>query len=98
MTSMAVEIREFMTFLTGLVGGLLILGVTAVVVLSFAFGPPSCHANGSKMGIKVEWSFWTGCMIEVRGTWLPWSEVVPIERDGKIVFEPKPSIRLQSAK
>ena len=57
-------------------------------------GGKSCHAQGDKMQIEVEYSGWTGCMIKVKGTWLPWTEVVPVERDGKIVFEPKPVVRI----
>jgi hypothetical protein len=54
----------------------------------------SCYAYGEKMGIEVEHTFFTGCMIHVSGTWLPWTEVVPVLRDGKVAFEPKPMLRL----
>jgi hypothetical protein len=47
------------------------------------------------MKLNVEWTLLTGCMIDVRGQFLPWSEVVSVERNGKIVFEPKPQIRWQ---
>jgi hypothetical protein len=46
------------------------------------------------MQIETEWSMWTGCMNRVHGQWLPWHEVVPVERNGRIVFEPKPYVRL----
>jgi hypothetical protein len=52
--------------------------------------PPTCRSKGAKMEITVDWGFWTGCMVNLRGQWLPWSEVVPVERGGKIVFVPKP--------
>jgi hypothetical protein len=69
-----------------------------VVAFYLATAPASCRANGQKMGIEVDWGFWTNCMINVKGTWLPLSEVVPVERDGKIVFEPKPVVRLKDAR
>lgn len=56
----------------------------------------TCRAMGEAMRINVYWNAWTGCMISVKGQLLPWSEVVPIERNGKIEFVPKPVIRLQS--
>lgn len=73
----------------------LFIFITAVVVASFyALDRPSCYAQGEKMKIETEWSFDTKCMIKVRNQWLPWSEVVPVERNGTIVFEPKPHVRL----
>jgi hypothetical protein len=78
--------------------GFCLLIASVVVAIYLATAPASCNAMGSKMGIEVSWGFWTNCMIMVRGTWLPWSEVVPIERDGKIVFEPKPVVRLRDAR
>ena len=63
---------------------------------AIAYGPVrwSCLASGEKMQIETEWSMWTGCMNRVHGQWLPWHEVVPVERNGRIVFEPKPYVRL----
>jgi len=78
--------------------GLLLAGIIGVgVAFYLAVAPATCYSKGNKMGIEVSWVFWTDCMIMVNGTWLPWSEVVPVLRDGKIVFEPKPVVRLKDA-
>jgi hypothetical protein len=76
------------------------LAVCAALISGAVYGAvwmsaKGCHATGDKMGIEVEFSSWTGCMVRIKGTWLPWTEVVPVERDGKIVFEPKPVVRLK---
>lgn len=69
--------------------------ITLIVVAIYsATSPMSCRAYGEKMVIETSWGFWTGCMINIRGQWLPSSEVVPVERDGRITFEPKPYVRL----
>jgi hypothetical protein len=98
---------KIIDFLDDLIDGFLdmvpflaILGFFAAAIAIFASGAlwlnsKHCTAAGDKMGIEVEFSAFTGCMIRVKGTWLPWSEVIPVERDGKIVFEPKPVVRLK---
>lgn len=89
---------EFMPAMFAVLGGIALTIGLITVTLYTTMDPPTCRANGSKMGIEVDWEFWTGCMGHVQGTWLPWSQIVPVERDGKIVFAPKPIFRLQEAK
>ena len=91
-------VAEFLGPFMLLLGGLLAACAMFGVALYMATSPATCHSYGRKMQITVDWGFWTGCMIDVRGQWLPWTEVVPIERNGKIVFEPKPVVRLQAPK
>ena len=48
----------------------------------------TCYAKTKKMGLEAEYSIATGCMVKVSGQWLPVTSIVPIERDGKIIFVP----------
>ena len=80
------------------VGAMALAVGTIFIALTLAFGPPICNSFGSKTGAETSWSFWTGCYIRVHGTWLPKRTVVPILRDGVVVFEPKPVVLLKSAK
>jgi hypothetical protein len=68
--------------------------IGAIAGLNYIRSDAMCRALGDKMAITTEYGFWTGCMIEIKGQWLPWSEVVPVDRGGKITFEPKPYVRL----
>jgi hypothetical protein len=54
----------------------------------------TCNERQKIMNINTEYHFWSGCMVDVKGQLLPWSEVVPVERNGKIVFTAKPYVRL----
>lgn len=77
----------------------ILLGIIGVIVgigagVSHLLGM-ECLARGAKMQIETHYSFSTGCMINIRGAWLPWSEVIPVEVDGKIVFRPKPVVRFE---
>ena len=66
------------------------------IALVFAIADPQiCAANGSAMAISTRWGFWTGCMVDLNGQLLPWDKVVATERDGKIVFVPKPMLYLK---
>lgn len=52
--------------LVGLIGTL-IIGVAVVMERK------TCLATGSAMGGPHRWGFWTDCMIEVDGRWVPLS-------------------------
>jgi hypothetical protein len=67
--------------------------ILAIGGLNYILSSATCRELGDKMAITTEYGFLTGCMIEIKGQWLPWSEVVPVDR-GKITFEPKPYVRL----
>ena len=48
----------------------------------------TCYVKTKKMGLEAEHSIATGCMVKVSGQWLPATAIVPLERDGKIIFVP----------
>jgi len=83
---------EFVPVVIGIVlgGGLVVFALIAA--LYTALDGPACRSRGQQMGIEVSWGFAAGCMANLKGQWLPWSEIVPVERDGKIVFVPRPHI------
>lgn len=83
-------VTEFMPFMAGLILGLFILGMAIWAAVYTAFDPTTCRTRGAKMGVEVSWAFWEGCMANLKGQWLPWGDVVAVERDGKIVFVPRP--------
>jgi hypothetical protein len=55
----------------------------------------SCNQKAQLMNLKSHYTLSTGCMLLVNDQWLPWSEVIQVERDGKIVFVPKYPPRLE---
>jgi hypothetical protein len=85
---------SFLGFMLLFVSGAAVLVGAIIFATAWGVARPSCMAKGEAMGIETQWGFYTGCMINVRGQLLPWSEVVPVERNGRIVFEPKPYVRL----
>jgi hypothetical protein len=58
----------------------------------------SCNNAAAIMNLESMYSFSTGCMLKVNGQFLPKSEVVPVERDGKIVFVPRNPTRIEVSK
>jgi hypothetical protein len=89
-------IAEVVVPLFGVAFAIVFGGAAAIVILDVATSPRSCAAKGVKMSIETEWGFWTGCMINVKGQWLPWSEVIPVERNGRIEFAPKPHVTIKT--
>jgi hypothetical protein len=88
------EVFGFLSFFFGFVllaGGILVAAVGGVM---YGLDRPTCYERGEKMAIRVEWGLLTRCMVNIGGQWLPWDEVIPVERNGRIVFEPKPYVRL----
>ena len=55
----------------------------------------TCYAKAKKMGLEAEHSIATGCMVKVSGQWLPSAAIVPLERDGKIIFVPNSRHQLE---
>lgn len=53
-----------------------------------------CDAAGHEMQITTSWTMFGGCMVTLKGQKLPISQVVPVERNGAIVFEPRPRVRI----
>lgn len=53
-----------------------------------------CRDMGRRLGIEVQHEFLTGCMYNVGGQWVPSDQVTVAERNGKIVFVPKNTHRL----
>ena len=61
----------------------------------YEFSGSSCRDKSKMMTIESYYSMSTGCMIKVQGQYLPWSEVIPVEGDDKIVFVPKNPYRIE---
>ena len=88
--------RELVLPVVFLSAGILGLGALLVAGARYMDGV-SCKEKGVAMNIDTHWGFWTGCMIKVSGQLLPWSEVVPVSENGRIVFKPRPHVRLAPA-
>lgn len=84
------DVMELVGFMLALFGGAALLIAVIIVAVYTTTDPPTCYSRGKKMGIEVNWSFWPGCMGRVQNQWLPWDGIIPVERDGKIVFVPRP--------
>lgn len=86
---------SFRRFLVGV--GVPILGALVLAVYGCTWlAGRSCIETGRAIGLETQWGTWTGCLGSVNGQLLPWSEIVPVERNGKIVFVPKPYVRLST--
>ena len=86
---------DFLSVVAGIIGfvlGVILLAAAVGCGIFWIFDRPECLNRGPMMGADVSWSFSTGCMVKVTGqdVYLPWREIVPVERDGKIVYVPKP--------
>jgi hypothetical protein len=81
----------FVTIFLVVLGIFVALGVGAYNEMS----GNSCNQKAQLMNLKSYYTISTGCMLLVNDQWLPWSEVIPVERDGKIVFVPKYPYRLE---
>jgi hypothetical protein len=55
----------------------------------------TCYARTKMMGLEAEHSIATGCMVKVSGQWLPVTAIVPMEREGKIIFVPNSRHQLE---
>ena len=64
----------------------------------YQFTGKSCNNTAAIMNLESKYSFSTGCLLKVNGQFLPKSEVVSVERDGKIVFVPRNPTRIEVTK
>lgn len=73
--------------------GLAALFAMAVTLLYGAIATlqqAECEDRGRRMSLPVEYTALSGCMVKLGRQWLPWEMVVAVERDGQVVFIPKP--------
>lgn len=75
-----------------------LMGILVLIVLTslyYEFSGSSCNSKAAVMGLESKYSWATGCMVKVNNQFLLASDVIPIERDGKIVFVTKTPHRLE---
>jgi hypothetical protein len=49
-----------------------IFGVLAVVIaIAMHFAAIGCEVRGNAMGLPSQWGFYTDCMVQVDGKWIP---------------------------
>lgn len=81
-------------FVAAVVSLLTFITITAY----YQFTGKSCNNAAAIMNLESMYSFSTGCMLKVNGQFLPNSEIVPVERDNKIVFVPRNPTRIEVTK
>jgi hypothetical protein len=84
----------FLEFGPGMLGICAMLAGILILSISI-FGPLHCRAYTEARGLQYEWGFWAGCMVTLRGQRLGIDEIVAVERNGIIRYEPKPVIFLK---
>ena len=77
--------------LVALVLAFLVVGIA----LGYAFTGIPCSNAGKLLNAETNYSISNGCWVKVNDRFLPMSEVVPIEKDGKTVLVPKAPIRME---
>ena len=74
--------------IAGSFGCMVLLLALLIGAVAFDMSGYPCYAKTKKMGLEADYSIVTGCMVKVSGQWLPSTSIVPLERDGKIIFVP----------
>ena len=85
-------IGSFFAVMLGFISLLAIL-----VVFAFAYeatGIP-CSKHAAIKRYPYDYTFTTGCMLNVNGTWVSNSDLVPVDRGDKIVYLPKYKTRTE---
>lgn len=75
--------------------GLAIAAFLAILVFSllyWPFGYNACSNRSTEMVLDMHHHFNTGCWLKLGETWVQEDNIVPVERDGKIVYTVKPQI------
>lgn len=76
-----------------------IAAVAAIFVGCHFLSKAWCYEGGKLWGIESHHSFALGCQLRTTdGQWLPASYVVPVLKDGKTIFVPKPQVRPEAVK
>ena len=87
-------IREFFLECVPIMATIILLPLGLIIGLAVWVSSSACEAKGREMRIDTSWGLHSGCMITLKGQKLPWEEVIPVERNGAIVFEPRPRVRI----
>jgi hypothetical protein len=53
-----------------------------------------CKDMGQRMGVETSYKLGTGCMYKLGDQWIPEDMVTAAERNGKVIFVPKNTHRL----
>lgn len=80
---------------TVFVGAMAILIIGLVIAFGYHVTGIPCSNAGKLLNAETNYSFSNGCWVKVNDRFLPMSEVVPIEKDGKTVLVPKAPIRME---
>lgn len=86
---------EFIPAMFAVTFGIAVALFAIAVVGFYTLDRPACAAKGEKTGLETYWSFRTGCMVSLGGQWVDEDDVIPVERNGKIVFAPKPVFKIE---
>lgn len=76
-----------MLFAGGLLG---VIGVAGVYQITGG----QCRDMGQRMSVETSYKFGTGCMYKLGDQWIPEDMITAAERNGKVIFVPKNTHRL----
>lgn len=80
---------------TVFVGAMAILIIGLVIAFGYHITGIPCSNAGKLLGAETNYSFSNGCWVKVNDRFLPMSEVVAIERDGRTVLVPEMPFRME---
>lgn len=80
---------------TVFVGAMAILIIGLVIAFGYHITGIPCSDAGKLLNAETHYSISNGCWVKVNDRFLPMTEVVAIERDGKIVLVPETPFRME---
>lgn len=83
-------VDRLMVCFAGLFFGSVSLGIIYFAGMAgyYMTGIP-CEKSAQWLGVPGQYSISTGCMYQVQGQWVYSGDIVPVEKDGKIVLSTK---------
>lgn len=89
-------INKFMDMFFLIIAGFITLMVLLLVfVIGYAATGIPCSKNAEIMKYPYQFNWTNGCMLNVNGTWVSSSELVPVDKGDKIVYLPKHKTRTE---
>lgn len=87
--------KVVVTVFSFVVATLLFLVIFAASMIVFDMTGIPCANKAKLLNVEHSHSISTGCWVKIHDRFVPLSEIIPVEKDGKIGFTPKTPLRIE---
>ena len=85
-------------FIFGFFACMLMIFISIFLMAGWELTGRPCYAKANMYGLDSTYSIQTGCFVKLRDTLVPISDIIAVEKDGKIIYTTKNTFRHEEIK